>query len=96
MKYRVHHDSTPNPYDSKMAALAAAGHIERETGSIVGVTKESKKWTVKVIMETDLTAEIEAETEEEAWRKAENLDGAAFVENGLGNWIITSVEEVNV
>lgn len=50
------------------------------------------KYRVNVIMETDLVAFVNAGSEAEAWEKAQDLDGAEFVEDGSGDWRVTSVE----
>jgi hypothetical protein len=37
---------------------------------------------------------IEAESDEEAWNKARELDGDLFKDSGYGSWDIDSVDEV--
>lgn len=51
------------------------------------------RYRINVIMETDLVAYVEADSEDEAWKKAEDMDGADFTEDGDGDWRITSVEK---
>ena len=53
------------------------------------------KFVVKVIMETDLYIEVEADSEEEAYDIAVDTDGAEYLEDGPGDWRITSVEKLN-
>lgn len=36
---------------------------------------------------------VEAEDEEQAWDKAQELDGGTFKDSGYGDWDIESVEE---
>jgi len=52
------------------------------------------KFIVNVIMETWLSLEVEAETEEEAYKIGKDTDGGEYVESGAGNWEITSVEKL--
>ena len=53
-----------------------------------------KTYRVNVTMTTELFADIEAESQEEAEEIADNMDGASFQEYPLsGGWHISSVFE---
>ncbi len=52
------------------------------------------KFTVKASYMTYLTAEIEADSLEDAHDIALNMDGGDFKEDGSMDWKIDSVEEV--
>lgn len=54
-----------------------------------------KLYRIKAVMRTYLIAEIEAEDEQSAWQKAEEIDGGDFEEiPHAGGWDIYDVEEL--
>jgi hypothetical protein len=50
-----------------------------------------KKWTVRADSTTTYEAEVEADTQEEAWEKALNLDGALFSSLDNADWNVYDV-----
>jgi hypothetical protein len=54
-----------------------------------------KKWTVRADSTTTFEAQIEAKTEEEAWKIARNLDNAKFSSLENADWIVYDVFETN-
>ncbi len=52
------------------------------------------KFIVRASYITYLTAEIEAENEDEAHEIAQNMDGASFDRTDLDDWNIDAVEEI--
>ena len=44
------------------------------------------KWLIQATKSLDMTAVVEADTEEEAWEKGLNLDSEDFEEDGDGSW----------
>ena len=53
-----------------------------------------KRYTASATMYTFLTAEFEAENDEEAWQLAVNMDGGDFKADEEGDWKIHSVDEI--
>lgn len=53
-----------------------------------------KKFKVIVSYVTYVTTEIEAETEEEAYKAASNMDGRDFYSQFTDDWDINEVKEV--
>jgi hypothetical protein len=53
-----------------------------------------KKFSVVVSYINYCTAEIEAESVEEAYEIANNMDGGAFYHKGVDDWNIDEVKEV--
>jgi len=54
-----------------------------------------KKYTVTASSITYYTVEIEAENDEEAWDIAHSADGGDFTQDGMGDWEIIEVREVD-
>jgi hypothetical protein len=52
-----------------------------------------KKYKVTAQHTVYLSAEVEAESSEQAWELAIALDGGDFEESGFGDWDVISVEE---
>ena len=50
-----------------------------------------KKWTVRADSTTTYEAEVEADTEEEAWDRALNLDGSLFNSLDNADWNVYDV-----
>jgi hypothetical protein len=57
--------------------------------------KWAKKWTVRADSTTTFEAQIEAYTEEEAWKIARNLDSAMFSSLENADWVVYDVFETN-
>jgi hypothetical protein len=53
-----------------------------------------KTYRIKASYMTYLTAEIQAESQEEAERIAHDMDGGEFTDDGSMDWNIDSVDEV--
>ena len=54
-----------------------------------------KKYKVTACYYTYCTAVVEAETEDEAYNIAQEMDGGSFKESGeLGDWHINDVQEI--
>ena len=45
---------------------------------------------------SDVYLDVEAESEEEAMKIAEEADGGDFIDDGMGDWIFGSVVELEV
>ena len=53
-----------------------------------------KKWTVRADSTTTYEAEVEADTEEEAWDIAFNLDGSLFNSLDNADWNVYDVVQI--
>jgi len=53
-----------------------------------------KKWTVRADSTTTYEAEVEADTQEEAWEKALNLDGSLFNSLDNADWNVYDVVQI--
>ena len=52
------------------------------------------KYKVQAEMITDLYIIVEADSEDQAYEIAREADGADFIEEGLGDWVIGSVTPI--
>ena len=58
---------------------------------MLGERLKMKKWTVRADSTTTYEAEVEADTEEEAWNMALNLDGSLFNSLDNADWNVYDV-----
>ena len=61
---------------------------------MLGERLKMKKWTVRADSTTTYEAEVEADTEEEAWDKAFNLDGSLFNSLDNADWNVYDVVQI--
>ena len=63
----------------------------KTTSIIHGKERYMKKWTVRADSTTTYEAEVEANTQEEAWDMALNLDGSLFNSLDNADWNVYDV-----